>query len=180
MRTKGGGTEQTDRERETEKERLHFEPTSCGCVFGHQAACFQKGPVKEGAFCPLPARVIRPGNQSVVHRLWDSHPCIHQSIENCRLRLFPGGLLLAAGKYRQEYWGDGTSSHCMTRGLNCCHPCKSFGRDPGLPGVRGISPPPLGAHQGEPVPARVSRPHKLRGEILQLSDVHHLGWGGHE
>ena len=101
---KGGGTEKTEREKETGKERLHCEPTTCGCVFGHQAACFQKGPVKEGAPCPLPARVIKPGNQSVVHHLWDcmhrwdSRPRVHQYIEICHLSVFPTGLLLVAGK----------------------------------------------------------------------------------
>ena len=46
--------------------------------------------------------------------------------------------------------------------------------------MRGISPLLLVTHQGEPVPARVSRSHKLRGVILGLSDVHCLGWVGHK
>ena len=46
--------------------------------------------------------------------------------------------------------------------------------------MRGIAPWLLVTHQGEPVPARVSRSHKLRGVILRLSDVHCLGWVGHK
>ena len=46
----------------------------CGRLFRHQPVCFQKGPVKEGAPCALPTGVIKPGNQPVVCRLWDSNP----------------------------------------------------------------------------------------------------------
>ena len=146
---KGGGTEKTERERQTEKERLHFEPTTWGCVFGHQAACFQKGPVKEGTSCPLPARVIKPGNQAVVHRLWDcthrwdSHPQVHQYIEICHFSLFPTGLLPVAGK-RWEDWDNHISSHYMIWDLNLWHSHKSPVRecllDHSLPGVRHASP----------------------------------------
>ena len=56
MRTKGevmgGGTEKTEEGKEKERD-CHFN-LPCGCLFRHQSAHFQKGPVKEGTLCPLP------------------------------------------------------------------------------------------------------------------------------
>ena len=77
MRTKGeqkgGGTEKTEK---TERESLPFQPLHSAGVylFRHQPAGFQKGPVREGAPCPLPTGVIKPRNQPLVHRLWACSP----------------------------------------------------------------------------------------------------------
>ena len=72
---KGGGTEKTEKERKTQNERdCHFNPSPAGVHSGTKPARFQKGPVKEGAPCLLPTGVIKPRNQPVVRRLWDSNP----------------------------------------------------------------------------------------------------------
>ena len=108
---KGGRTEKTEKEKETEKDCL-FQPAPCRCLFRHQPAGFQKGPMKGGAPCPLPTRVIKARKQPVVRHLWDGNtlvgllptrtpvyrdlPPIKKEI--CRFSPFPARLVLAAGK----------------------------------------------------------------------------------
>lgn len=71
LRTKGevegGGTEKTEKE-------IAVQPALSRYLFRHQPTCFQKGLVMEGAPCPLPTGVIKPGNQPVVHHFWVPNP----------------------------------------------------------------------------------------------------------
>ena len=69
---KGGGTEKTEKRKGAIAVSA---PAPAGVyLFRHQPAVFQKGPVREGAPCPLPTGVIKPRNQPLVHRLWACNP----------------------------------------------------------------------------------------------------------
>ena len=60
VRTKGevigGGTEKTENENEKEREII-IATHPLGVFIQAPTACFQKGPVKEGAHCPLPTQM---------------------------------------------------------------------------------------------------------------------------
>ena len=66
---------------------------------------------------------------------------------------------------------DQTSGHYRIRGLNLCcshkSPVSDSLLDQDLQGERQVSPV-SDFHQGEPLLARGSRPHKLRGVTLSL------------
>ena len=106
---RGKGTEKTEKEKETE--RLPFQPAPCGCLFRYQSARFQKGPVKEGAPCPLPTGLIKPGNQPVVRRLWVPDPQVGLSpmhapvYSNLPLQLLPNGTSLGGRKIKVRILG---------------------------------------------------------------------------
>lgn len=70
---KGGGTEKTEKEKEIQRNIAI--PTHPLQVSIQAPACrLPERAVKRGAPCPLPSRVIKPGNQTVIHPVWDCKP----------------------------------------------------------------------------------------------------------
>ena len=75
-----------------------FKPALCWGLFRHQFQDFKKGPVKEGAPCPLPTGAISPRNQPFVHCLRDS---------DSQVGFVPTGVLRSSLSRVQGYPQDG-------------------------------------------------------------------------
>ena len=69
---KGGGTEKTEKEKETQR-KLPFPPPPQVSIQAPTCTLPERA-VKKGAPCPLPSRVIKPGNQTVTRPVWDCKP----------------------------------------------------------------------------------------------------------
>ena len=101
---KGGGTEKTEKEKEIQRNIAI--PTHPLQVSIQAPTCrLPERAVKRGAPCPLPSRVIKPGNQTLY--VWLYILCGTASQRRLSptctryigiLSLFPTRLLLAAGK----------------------------------------------------------------------------------
>ena len=139
----------------------------------------------EGAPCPLPTGVIKPGNQPVVHHFWVPNPQMGllpmrpPVYRNLPFQPVPSGTSLGSRKIKVRIlWGIQTSSHYMILGLNLLRSCKSPVKESLLEqGLSARCEAGLShlfvTGQGELLLARGS--HKPRGVMQQPPDVHSLG-----
>ena len=95
-----------DRDRDTER-HCNLSPQ---LSIQDQPAHFQKGPEKEGAPCPLPTRMIKPRNQTVVCPAWDCNPQAGRWSTRTpvcrRSQPVPSSASLGGRKIKVRMWGQ--------------------------------------------------------------------------